>query len=79
METQKEASQETIDKIKSLPRIPYETFKELIRTGEVIPSVKFKKPKTIFFDENTGMFVYMNPYHMELCKCGQFKTDEDGQ
>lgn len=74
MET-KTISNETLERIKELPRIDYLAYLELVKQGQVEKLVKFKKPRTIFFDENTGFFLYLNPYHLNLCKCGTFKND----
>ena len=54
--------------IKTLPRINYEAYLELIKQKQVERIVKLKSPKTIFFDEVTGFFLYMNPYHKALSK-----------
>ena len=72
---QKTISNETLEKIKTLPRIDYQAYLELIKQGQVMPVVKLKKARTIFFDELTGWFLYVNPYHLSLCKCGTFKTE----
>lgn len=70
----KTISNEVLDRIKTLPRIDYEAYCELIKQGQVKRLVKLKKARTIFFDEETGMFLYMNHYHMQLCKCGTFNN-----
>lgn len=72
----KEISEETLQKVKSLPRIDYNAFMELINQGQVVKLVKFKKPKTIFYDEESKVFLYLNPFHKELNRCGYFKGDE---
>ena len=72
---QKTISNEVLQKINTLPRISYSAYLELIKQGQVIRLVKLKSPKTIFFDEETGLFLYMNPYHQQLSKCGTFKVD----
>ncbi len=65
-------SNETLEKIKSLPRIPYDQYLELINQKQVKRLVKLTAPKTIFFDEEENLFLYVNPYHKALCKCGEF-------
>lgn len=70
---EKTISNEVIERVKTLPRIDYQTYLELINQGQVIKLVKLKSPRTIFFDEETGLFLYLNPYHLSLCKCGTFK------
>jgi hypothetical protein len=72
----KTISNETLERVKTLPRIDYLAFLELIKQGQVERLVKFKNPRTIFFDEETGFFLYLNPFHLSLCKCGTFKNDE---
>ena len=72
----KEISEETLVKIKNLPRIDYDAFVELVNQKQVRKLVKFKKPKTIFFDEESKVFLYLNPFHKELNRCGYFYGDE---
>jgi len=71
----KEISPETLEKIKTLPRIDYTAYVELINQKQVIRLAKLKTPRTIFFDEESGFFLYMNPYHRDLCKCGTFNEE----
>lgn len=73
---EKTISKETLEKVKSLPRIDYNAFIELINQKQVKQLVKFKKPKTIFYDEETKLFLYLNPFHKEFSKCGYFYGDE---
>jgi hypothetical protein len=70
----KTISNETLERVKSLPRIDYIAYQELINQGQIQRLVKFTKPRTIFFDEETGYFLYLNPFHLSLCKCGTFKN-----
>lgn len=72
----KEISEETLVKIQNLPRIDYDAFVELVNQKQVRKLVKFKKPKTIFFDEESKVFLYLNPFHKELNRCGYFYGDE---
>ena len=72
----KEISEETLAKIQNLPRIDYDAFIELVNQKQVRKLVKFKKPKTIFFDEESKVFLYLNPFHKELNRCGYFYGDE---
>lgn len=39
--------------------------------------IKFKIPRTIFFDESDGFFYYLNPYHLTLQKCGSFNIESE--
>jgi len=71
----KTISNEVLEKIKTLPRINFDTYLELINQGQVTRLVKLKQPRTIFFDEDTGYFLYVNPYHCNFSKCGTFKTE----
>jgi hypothetical protein len=72
----KEISEETLQKVKSLPRIDFNAFIELVSQKQVKKLVKFKKPKTIFYDEESKVFLYLNPFHKELNRCGYFYGDE---
>lgn len=72
----KEISEETLAKIQNLPRIDYDAFIELVNQKQVRKLVKFKKPKTIFYDEESKVFLYLNPFHKELNRCGYFYGDE---
>lgn len=72
---EKSISNETLEKVKSLPRIDFSAFNELVIQKRVQRIIKFKTPKTIFFDEIDGHFYYLNPYHKELHKCGFFIDD----
>jgi hypothetical protein len=71
----KTIKKETLERVKSLPRIDYLAYLELINQKQVIQLRKLKKPRTIFFDEETGFFLYLNPYHLELSKCGTFNNE----
>lgn len=72
----KEISEETLAKIQNLARIDYDAFLELVKQEQVVKLVKLKKPKTIFYDEESKVFLYLNPFHKELNRCGYFKGDE---
>ena len=69
---EKSISNETLQKVKSLPRIDFLAFNELVIQNRVERLIKFKTPRTIFFDESDQHFYYLNPYHKELHKCGFF-------
>ena len=69
---EKTISNEVLERVKTLPRIDYRAYCELINQGQVLRLVKLKTPKTIFFDEESGFFLYLNPYHLQLFKCGTF-------
>jgi hypothetical protein len=56
MET-KEISKETLEKVRTLPRIDFNAFTELVNQKQVNRLVKFKKPKTIFYDEDNKVFL----------------------
>lgn len=77
---EKTISNETLEKVKTLPRIDYYQYLELINQGQVKRLVKLKgKPRTIFFDEETGFFLYMNQFHKGFSKCGEFNTEDNGK
>ena len=51
-------------------RMNYATFEALVQSGAITRLCKLKRPRTIFFDEETQMFCYFNPYNRMLRKCG---------
>ena len=77
METQT-ISEETLARVKSLPRIDYDAFTELVTSNQVKRLIKFKSPKTIFFDEETRFFLYLNPVQKILVNCGKFIEESEG-
>lgn len=68
----KTISNETLERVKTLPRIEYLAFQMLVTSKQVKCFIKFKSPRTIFFDEEKNYFLYLNPYHKELQICGKF-------
>ena len=70
----KTISKETLERVKLLPRIDYVAYQLLITGNQIKPFVKFKKPRTIFFDSADGYFYYLNPFHNHLQKCGEFNN-----
>lgn len=74
----KTISNETLKRVKSLPRIDYVAFQLLVTQKQINCTIKFRHPRTIFFDELDGFFYYLNPYHLELQKCGHFNTESEG-
>ena len=66
----------TITAIKTHPRIEFEAYKELVKTGQLETYAKLKSKRVIFFDEVTEMFCYYCPYHRVLRKCGRWKDLE---
>lgn len=69
---EKSTSPEVIEKIKTFDRIPFDTYKEMINNGNINPLCKLKTPRTIFFDSENDCFVYLNPYHSNFQKCGEW-------
>ena len=67
-----EIDAEVLGKVKSLPRIDFDAFTALHISGQVKRLKKLKKRRTIFFDEETGYFLYLNPLYKQLHKCGEF-------
>ena len=73
----KTISNETLERVKTLPRFDYIAFQMLVSKKEITSFVKFKRPRTIFFDESDGFFYYLNPFHCELQKCGTFTVESE--
>jgi hypothetical protein len=73
----KTISNETLERVRTLPRIDYVAFQLLVSQKKIICFTKFKHPRTIFFDELDGFFYYLNPYHKLLQKCGTFNTESE--
>lgn len=71
----KAISSETLERVKTLPRIDYIAFQLLVTQKQVKRLKKLTKPRTIFFDEETKKFLYLNPFHCELHACGEFTED----
>lgn len=69
---QKTISNETLEKIKTFPRLDYIAFQLLVMQRQVKPLIKFSKPRTIFYNEEDDCFYYLNPFHNHLQKCGEF-------
>ena len=74
---QKTISKETLERVKTLPRFDYIAFQMLVTSKQVKCYVKFKKPRTIFFDEETCNFLYLNPFHNKLQICGKFIEESE--
>jgi hypothetical protein len=73
----KTITNETLERVKTLPRFDYVAFQLLVTQKQINCFVKFKRPRTIFFDELDGFFYYLNPFHCELHKCGKFNTESE--
>lgn len=69
-------TEETLERIKSMPRIDYDVYKELIALKQVVRVKKLKHKRTIFVDEENGCFYYLNPVWQQLHKCGEFVESE---
>ena len=69
---QNKISDETIETMKSLAKIDWNIYKELVRSKQIIPVYKFKSPKIIFFNETENKFFYFNPIFSKLFYCGKF-------
>ena len=74
----KTISKETLERVKSLPRLDYMAFKLLVMDKKIECFIKFRSPRTIFFDESDNFFYYLNPYHKHLQRCGKW-IDENYQ
>jgi hypothetical protein len=68
---------ETIAKFSSLDTIPWDTFHEMVKAGTITRTCKLRKKRTIFFDEETQMFIYYNRYFKALVKCGFFTEQNE--
>lgn len=70
-------SEETLKRVKTLERISWESYLEMIRLGVVKRTIKLKTPKTIFYDEENDCLIYLNPRYKKLNRCAVFisKTD----
>jgi hypothetical protein len=66
-----------INLIKTHPRIEFEAYKELQKSGQLEVYAKLKSKRVIFFDETTELFCYYCPYHRILRKCAKWKDLED--
>ena len=69
---QQEITQETLERVKSMPRIDFSIYQELILQKQVIRLLKIKRPRTIFVDDEKGEFYYLNPIWKQLHLCGKF-------
>lgn len=69
---QNKISDETIGLMKSLSKIDWGIYKELVRSRQVTSIYKFKTPKSIFFNEPENKFFYFNPIFKKLFYCGEF-------
>lgn len=74
----KTISNETLLRVKTLPRIEFLAFQELVNSKQVKRLIKFKSPRTIFYDSQDDFFYYLNPVHNELHKCGCFIEESEG-
>ena len=74
---EKTISNETLLRVKSMPRFDYLAYQILVTSKQVESYIKFKKPRTIFFDEETCKFLYLNPYHKHLQICGKFIEESE--
>ena len=71
-----EIDKETLKKVKSLERLSYDAYCELINQKVLIRKKKLKKRRTIFFDEENNCFLFLNPYSKKLNVCAIFKEEE---
>ena len=63
---------ETRQLMKSLNKVDWEVYNELLRTNQIIPECKFKSKKSIFFNETENVFMFFNPVLRKLFPCGKF-------
>ena len=74
---QKTISNETLERVKTLPRIDFVAFQLLVTSKQVKSFIRFKSPRTIFYDEAKKEFLYLNPYHKQLHRCGVFIEESE--
>jgi hypothetical protein len=72
----KEVTPDVLKKIKTFERIDFEAFKALVVSGEIVQTCKLKVPRTIFYDDETCNFLYLNPYHGNFQKCGYWNDNQ---
>lgn len=70
-----EIDHETLLKVKSLERLTYDAYVELINQKVLKRLKKLKSRRTIFFDQETKSFLYLNPYSKSLNICAVFTED----
>jgi AMMECR1 domain-containing protein len=56
--------------MEAMLRISFEQYLQLVDEGFIINWIRHRVPKTIFFDEESGIFVYINRYSGKLRGCG---------
>ena len=44
---------------------------------EKIKTFERKQPRTIFYDQQTSNFLYLNPYHGDFQKCGEWSVNRN--
>lgn len=71
-------SEEELKRVKSLPRLDYDVYCNLIELGIVKRITKLKSPKTIFYSEDEKSLLYLSPYHKQLFVCGVFNDVKEG-
>jgi hypothetical protein len=74
---EKTISKETLERVKTLPRFDYVAYQMLVTSKQVESYIKFKKARTIFYDDEISRFLYLNPYHKELHICGKFIEERE--
>lgn len=70
-----EIDHETLIKVKSFERLTYDAYIELINQKVLKRIKKLRSRRTIFFDQETKVFLYLNPYSKNLNVCAVFTED----
>lgn len=70
-----EITPEVLKRVKTLPRISWESYIKLIENETIKPTRKLKKPRTIFYDEEGDCLVYLNPFLNKFQRCAVFLCD----
>ena len=73
----KKLSPEDAKRLTKMDRIPYGIYEGLVKMGKVISWVKFRGPRTIFYDYETNVFVYVNKFWGRFAGCGVWEEDYD--
>ena len=72
---QQEITLEVLQRVKTLERISWESYLELIKSGVVCKTRKLKRPRTIFYDEEGDCLIYLNPFLRKFQQCGVFVNE----
>jgi len=63
---------ETRKLIKSLNKVSWEQYRELLNNKQIIPQCRLKSKKSIYYDKDQDLFLFFNPVLRKLFPCGKF-------